>query len=252
MRHFGELIADTLGWTPYVDCPLGDDIDTAYIIGMYDAPDYDWTLRNTARASRRIIQFCGSDVSALTRPEMLPDAVYLCETEGIQKELAEHGIEAKLLMFPTIVTPDVTPLPEEPVIGFYAGSDGEKYGASMVRFLMEAMPDAKFHVYHLGQYDEATMREVIAGTRVYVRFTRHDGAAASAREYLQAGRRVVATVDLPHVKSVALTDPVGIVRAVRKALKESEPDLDAAAYYAQVNSRNRFFREFQGVLNASD
>ena len=56
--------------------------------------------------------------------------------------------------------------------GTLTGGGSIGYGEGMVRFLMEAMPDVKFLTYQLGQY--ADMREVIARSRVYVRFT--DGA----------------------------------------------------------------------------
>lgn len=247
MAHFGQLVADTLGWPLFVECPLGDDVDTAYIIGMYDAPDYDFTLENTSRASRRIIHWCGSDVSALSRPEMLPEAIHLCETEAIRSELLARGVDAQVVMFPTSAQPSVTPLPDEPTISFYAGSDANKYGAAVVRFIMECIPEARWHIYHLGQHTPEQVEQVIALSRVHVRFTRHDGAAASVREHLAGGRRVVATTDLPHVKRVSLADPAGIVRAVRAALKASEPDTEAADYYSRMNSRERFIADFTGA-----
>jgi hypothetical protein len=248
MKHFGTLIADTLGWPIYVECPLGDDVETVYIIGMYDAPDYDFTLDCTKKAKRRVISWCGSDVSMLTRPEMLPDAVHLCETPAMQSELLEKGIDAQIVMFPTRVNPLVTPLVDEPTISFYAGSDANQYGAATVRYVMECIPEAKWHVYHLGQHAPEQIAEVVANTRVHVRFTRHDGASASCREHMEAGRRVVATTDLPHVKRVSLNDPVGIVRAVRTALKAPEPDLKAAGYYSVHNAPERFVAEFNKAV----
>lgn len=248
MAHFGSLLSRTLGWQLFVECPVPSDTDTVLIIGMYDAPDYDFTLENTKRAKRRVIYFCGSDVTALTRPEMLPEATYLCETEGIQRELLEKGVDAQVLMFPTRIHPKVTPLPAEPTISFYAGSDPNKYGAAVLRYIMDCIPEARFHIYHLGQHDEEQMQQVVQLSRVHVRFPRHDGASASVREHLEAGRRVVATTDLPHVKRVSLNDPVGIVRAVRAALKATEPDLKAAGYYAVHNEDERFVREFQAVI----
>ena len=248
MAHFGSLIAEVLDWPLFVECPIGDDIETVYIIGMYDAPDYDFTLDCTKKARRRVISWCGSDVSALTRPEMLPEATHLCETPAIQNELLAHGIEASIVMFPTRAHPKVTPLPDAPTISFYAGSDANKYGAAVVRFVMECIPEAQWHVYHLGQHAPEQIEQVVDNSRVHVRFTRHDGASASCREHLEGGRRVVATTDLPHVKRVSLNDPVGIVKAVRAALRQDEPDLKAAGYYGVHNAAERFIREFEGAI----
>jgi hypothetical protein len=246
----GQNVARALGWPLFVETPIGNDIGTVLIVGMYDPPDYDFTLRCTKRARRRVVYFCGTDVSYLSKPEMLPDATYLCETEGIQAELREKGVEASVVLFPTILHPEVTPLPEKPTVAFYVGNDARKYGAHYIDILQEALPDVDFIVYGINHHSPAEMYNLVNQSSAYIRLTEHDGGAASAREFMEGGRRAVITSDFPYAEVVTRSNPVALVSAVRKALKETEPDWDSAAYYHAVNSVERFRSELAEVLDA--
>ena len=64
MRYFGELASRVLGWELMIGGPTGD-CDTCYIVGMYDPPTYEHTLSMTHRAKRRVIHWCGTDVTML-------------------------------------------------------------------------------------------------------------------------------------------------------------------------------------------
>ena len=244
MKHFGQMYAKLLGWQYCEDMPVGD-VDTVYIIGMYDSPDYDWTLENTKRAKRRVIHWCGSDAMALTRPEMLPEAIHLADSTMVQDQLRKHGIDAALVPAPTVLHPEVTPLPETPTVSVYFGSVPENYGASYVRYLMDCLPDVRWATYQFGQYDEEQMHELFKQTTVALRLTSHDGSAAGTREFLEAGRYVVTFRDIPHAKRVSPEDPVGLLRAVRAALGKKEPNKEAAEFYAWHNSAERFLQQFE-------
>jgi hypothetical protein len=246
MQYFGRLLSEALGWPLVIESPVGT-CDTVLIVGMYDAPDYDFTLKCTARAKRRIIYFCGTDVEMLVAPELLPEAVYLCEADWIAAELRERGVTASVCTFPTAIHLVPTDFPEKPAVAFYGGNNPLKYGAHYLQILQDSMPDADFWNYGIDHYTPEQMQDLANRTRVYVRLTEHDGAAASAREFMEAGRRAVITADLPYAKVVSRNDPIGIVKAVRDVLNESQVDWSAAAWYHAFNSRERFLSDFEAV-----
>ena len=248
MSRFSVTDAKLLDWPCYMDCPIGDT-DTVYIVGMYDAPFYDWTLENTKRAKSRIIKWCGSDAMALTRPDLLPEATHICDSEFIRRRLLTQGIDAQVIQAATPLHPEMTPLPDTPMVSVYFGGNPENYGASYVRFLQDALPDVRFHVYRYGQYDDDGMLALIDATTVALRLTSHDGSAAGTREFLEAGRYVVTTQEMPHAKQVSLADPNGVIAAIRKALKSTAPNVAAHEFYREHNSAERWLREFQGVLD---
>lgn len=250
MSRFARTDAKLLGWPCFLDTPLGD-VDTCYIVGMYDPSDYDWTLANTARARRRIIKWCGSDAMMLTRPDLLPEATHICDSEMVRGVLLKKGIDARVVECATPLHPKVTPLPEQPTVSVYFGGIPENYGATFVRFLMDAVPDARWHTYTTGQYTDAQMLEVIDGTTVTLRLTSHDGSAAGTREYLEAGRYAITAHKMPHAKQVSLEDPASVVRALKAALAAKEPNEVAVAYYRKHNSAERFLAEFEEVLHGT-
>ena len=233
MVTHSERIAKVLGARLFLECPVGD-VDECLIVGMFDPPFYHTTLKHTSRAKKRHIHWCGTDVLLLTHPEFLPEATHSCSGEQLSRELFEHGIEAENIWTPTARRFEVRPLPPEKRVGVYLGADARKYGASAVAAVIEAMPDHEFFIYQLGQFDD--MQPVFDSCRVYLRLTRHDGDCASAREFMEAGRRAVITADLPYAKKVKSDDLVGIVRAIRKATSYEEPDYEAAAFYRAANS----------------
>jgi len=250
MQFFVDLGAEVLGYEKALGSYVGD-CDLAYIVGLYDPPLYGQTLGNTQRAKRRLIHWCGSDVSMLSDASVLPgDAIHICDSDGLREELWRKGVEATTVMWPTRHHFEVTPLPEKPVVACYLGSNPLKYGTGVLQALGEAMPDVEIIGYMFGQYDSVQMAQLVADSSLYVRLTEHDGSAASAREFMEAGRRALVTHDLEYSVRVKRDDLPGLIRAVRTALSESEPDWDAAAYWSAQNSEERYLAQVEGVLNA--
>lgn len=247
MQHFGQVVASALGWTLFVDAPVLD-ADDVYVIGMYDPPTYNYTLDMTRGAKRRIIHWCGSDVYALTRPDHLPEAVHLCESDTLRIALAEKGVIAKTVTFPTSSHPEVTPLPDDPIVGVYLGSNPVKYGEQVLRAIAEAMPDVKFNAYTYGTYPVEQMPDVIAKSSVNLRLVYPDGSANSAREYMEGGRRAITAVELPFSTCVGNTDIPRIMAALRESLSHTEPDYEAAAFYHEFNSVERYLSDLEAVL----
>lgn len=249
MSFFVDVAADALGWEKAPGSYVGD-CDTCLIVGMYDPPFYTQTLTNTARAKRRIIAWCGTDVQVLTDSDVLPDCTHVCDSDELREELWRKGIDATTVMWPTRHHFAVTPLPEKPLVACYLGSDPLKYGSGILAALGEAMPDVEIIGYMFGQYDAPAMKQLVADSTLYVRLTEHDGSAASAREFMEAGRRALVTHDLAYATRVRRDDLVGLITAVRKALKHPYPDTDASEYWKQQNSVERYLEEMGGVLDA--
>ena len=248
MQHFGRIVSDALGWTLFVDTPVLD-ADTVYIVGMYDPPNYAHTLDMTKGAKKRLIHWCGTDVQALVRPDMLPEATHVAETPWLRDVLLTKGVSVDgCVTLPTHVHPDVTPLPDDDVVACYLGSNPSKYGESMLRALAELMPDVKFRAYTYGMYDSNEMLDVIADAKVYLRLVYPDGSATSAREYMEAGRRAITTVPVDYATVVRPDDLSAVAAAIRRALRETEPDYEAAAYYHEFNSVERFVDDVRGLL----
>lgn len=247
MTTFGDMLKDTLNLPLYVEAMV-PPCKRVIIIGMYDAPDYTFSLEMTKQAERRIIYFCGMDVKTLSKPEVLPaNATYLCETVGIQKELRLRGVEAEICTFPTKNHYKVTPYPPNPAIAFYQGNNPRRYGQSLVRLISDSFPDVPILTYGIQGMGPAQMQQVVDKVSVFVSFPDTDAALASCREYLEAGRRVVGTLDIPHVMTVRRDDPPGVIETVRCALEFTEPDMESAAYYKDFNSDERYRNQLAEV-----
>lgn len=247
MEHFGKIVSKALGWPLFIDAPVLD-ADLVYIVGLYDPPNYAYSLDMTKGAKRRVIHWCGSDVYGLVRPDMLPEATHLCESEWLSEQLHFKGVDAAVCTFPTNIIPEVTPFPERDVVSVYLGSSPTRYGESTVRALADMMPDVTFHVYGFGQYTADEMHEVIAKTKVYLRLCYPDGSATSAREYMCAGRRAICAVPIAHAKRVVMDDLAGIKSAVERALRETEPDYEAAEYHQRFNNPERYAQDVRSAL----
>jgi hypothetical protein len=247
MEHFGRIVANALGWTLFVEAPVLD-ADVVYIIGMYDPPNYNYTLDMTKGARKRIIHWCGSDVYGLTRLDLLPEATHIAESPWLGDALRMKGLQAVHIGFPTPFIPEVTPLPKENTVAVYMGSNPARYGESTVRAIAEMMPDVQFRAYTYGTYPLDQMPRVIADTKVCLRLVYPDGSATSAREFMCAGRRAITAVPVEYATVVVPDDLPGIVSALRVALRHTEPDYDAAAFHQEYNRPERFAAEVEGLL----
>ncbi len=248
MSHFGHVAAKALGWPLFIDIPIGDDVDTVYIVGMYDIPDYRFTLRCTARAKHRIIQWCGTD-TLFADKEYLPDAYHFSAAPRYTASLIAAGItEVEPLMLPISFQPEVTPLPKIPTVSTYLGSNPAKYGADCITALMEALPDVRFQTYHLGTYTPEQMREVMENTTVQLQLGAGSGGC-SLREAMQAGRTAIGALDYEHVKPFDPYDFPALIRRVRAALKRTEPDYEAAATWRELNDVDYFVSRVKGVAD---
>jgi len=247
MQHFGKQVAEILNWPLFVSTPVGD-VERVLIIGMYDPPMYEQTLSDTARAKERIIQWCGTDVQLLQHSQALPFATHICDGEKLQDELRHKHIEAEVVMMPTLVHARVTPMPKDKVLAFYSGTNAEKYGAPIVKAVMDCLPeDWQLFSYAFGQFSPIEMESIIEQSTAYIRLTRHDGGMVSAREFLEVGKPVIVTQPLKFAQVVNPDDLVSVVKAVRRAGEQKEPNQNSIDYYTKFNSQERYLESLRGV-----
>ena len=249
METFGERVSRALGWPLVIGSPVGR-VETCYVVGMYDPPLYLDTLANTKSATHRVIHWCGSDVSTLTRPEVLPEALHLAEWDNLHDELLAKGIETHCAPMPTDTLAEVSALPEARTVGVYLGSDPATYGADVLEGIIPEMQDAEFVMWRFGESSQDRIADLYRRCRVNLRLTFHDGSCVTPREFMRAGRRAVITARLPYATQVRRDDVPGIVAALRTALSYDEPDWEAAAYYAAFNGTERYLSDLRaaGVL----
>jgi hypothetical protein len=247
MASVARAASEALDLPLMIDAPIGD-CERVHVVGMLDAPSFVHTLRNTARARSRVIHWCGPDVALLARVDVLPEAVHVCDSEGLRAELDEWGIHAKVVPWPTPRHFEVTPFPDSKQVSVYLGREGTQYGNSVALALDDALPEATVRPYAFGEFDGEGMRDLVAASRVYFRPTAHDGGAVGAKEYLEAGRRVVMSTPQPFAIHVANDDLPAAVAAVREALSHDEPDHEAAEYWKTENSPDRFRSQMEEVL----
>jgi hypothetical protein len=248
MTHFGKVASKALGWPLYVNTMVGT-CDTVYIIGLYDPPSYLYTLMHTAKAKKRVIHMCGTDVQALV-PESLPaEATYICESQGLADEMWEKAsVKATVIPFPTAQHYEMNPFPSEPAVAFYTGMNPAQYGSGIMEAIDAAYPELAIFPYYYGQYDAGQMQALCDKTTICMRLPLHDGSAASAREFMEAGRRVISTTDLPFATRVNRFGVPGIFKALNKAMREKEPDTAAAGFYRKFNSEETYLEAVRGLL----
>ena len=242
MKHFGKVVADALGWPFLLDAPI-PDCETVYIIGLYDPPFYGKSLSDTKRAEKRIIHWCGTDSQRIVEPELLPEAQHTAENDFYRDFVRDAGFECETLRMPTKHHPKVTPLPETPTITAYFGCSAEYYGAEYVRLLADVFPDALLQTYGAGEYNEREMEGIIEATTVQVQLGNH-GGGHSLREAMEAGRYAITTLPLPHAITTNQDDLPRVIRDVGRALRMTEPDEVAAAYWREHNTEEAFVRGF--------
>lgn len=247
MAHFGKIAARALGWPLYIDAPVGD-CEVCLVVGMYDPPAYDYSLSMTARAKRRIIQWCGTDAALISRPEMLPEATHFASFDIYRDRVRAVGLPCETLYLPTLAQFDASPLPEEPTVTAYLGSNPRKYGSQIVRALAEAMPDVHFQVYQFGHHDEAGLQRIIDGTTISLQAAGTAGGSTT-REMMEAGRIALSTIPMPHSRLVSEDNFPATLIAVREALAEAATQ-EQVDYWREQNSDEVFAARIEAICNA--
>ncbi|GAB4278010.1 MAG: hypothetical protein Kow0056_09870 [Coriobacteriia bacterium] len=250
-EFFGNLAGRLLDAPVFVDEPV-PECERVHILGMVDPPAYGATLEATRAARERVVHWLGPDVLRLEYPGLLPEAIHLCDSEGLRRSLFERGVDAEVVPWPAAHHFPVTPLPDAPVVAVYFGGNAMEYCARTIAVVESMMPGVEFRGFMRGQLDEDEMSELVEGSRVFLRLSHHEGGALTAREFMGAGRRAVIGQHIPYARVVHPDDLLGIVIALRECLAENEPDQEAAEYWRERNDESGFRERVERAMCRPD
>jgi hypothetical protein len=259
---------------PILDCDFSylneppPDAYTVIVFGVFMSTGNP--LKPFAKASRKIAVWVGTDVMQLE--------YYLKGHQGEHKDF-NHLIDVKLAdalnlavelenlgirMDGVVETPprDIlkpVPLPKNFTVGIYAPVKREDhYFTQTCLDIAKAMPDVRFRFYGLQRehgpitdnvYDlgHINVKQEMGDFSALIRFTKHDGVAIGPVEFMQAGRRVVGNLDIPHVRQCEPNVDEAI-KLLREIEKESKPDTKASKYWRERLNHERWKQEIEKYI----
>ena len=212
--RFVHWVFDKAHFLPFLAALLAADL--AYLIGGDNLcrPRNAFFFRLFLSLGRRVVvHWVGSDVSLIPRP--LPrffrrrGLVHLCEAGWIQEELANAGLDAKIVPLLGIDTPEEIPAwPEKfSVLAYVPEGRGELYGLQKIVNLARSFPGMSFRIMGLKQAPDfpENLRAIgwtssvpgeMRGCVCYLRLNSHDGLSVSVLEALASGRYVAYSMPL--------------------------------------------------------
>jgi glycosyltransferase involved in cell wall biosynthesis len=231
--YHGAKIAQMLG------CDYRDDTifkpneyKALYMIGFYMTPRDNHNshadILQKFENVTKIVHFVGADIywlrkfnyeqlKGITGALKLKVEHILCENEQAQKELADFGLDAKIVPIPPYFNYTVLPLPEQFKVAVFLTnhSDFDKYCQEEMLSIVRVMPDVQFTAYgdalqdieypnlkHVGNIWGDKWKEFVYDHSCYLRLVRHDTRPMASDEFILAGRDVVTNVPAPYVRYV--------------------------------------------------
>jgi len=259
---------------PILDCDFSTlneapvDASTVILFGVFLSTGSP--LRPFSRARRKIGVWIGTDVSQLAYYlkghqgehedfNRLVD-VKLADALNLATELEDLGIRMDgVVETPPKVILNPSPLPEVFTVGIYAppGREGHYYTGLCLE-IAAAMPDVQFRLYgHGRQFAQVTnnvydlgfidVKQEVPDFSALMRFTIHDGVAVGPVEFMQAGRRVVTNLDIPHARQCE-PNVDQAVKLLREIQKEKKPDLAASKYWRERLNHERWGEEMRKYI----
>lgn len=239
--YHGKEIARTIG-ADFRDSTIfkPNEYKALYMIGFYMKPSDSMNphaeVLATYENAVKIVHFVGADIYWLKRfshndLKLLSGALtiqcdhILCETELAQKELAEMGIQAKIVPIPTYREIEIKPLPEQFKVAVFLTnkSDFDKYCREETLSVVRAMPDVQFSAYgdwgkdeinypnltHYGNLWGDAWTKFVYDHSCYFRLVRHDTRPMASDEFILAGRDVVTNILLPFQRYINTAGDLG-------------------------------------------
>ncbi len=237
-----------------------------------------------------VIYWTGTDVLMLqrsVRDGTLPDKAraalagvhHIAGAEHLTAELAECGVEAATVPFPTMALtppPAAPPMPERfRVLTYLPAGSGPRfafYGGPQILEAARALPEVEFavmganvigaaeldekglpgNVSLLGRVDDPAIE--YARSSAVVRMVEHDAIGGTVCEGLMYGRHVIYTYDVPHTVRVAFGDVdalVGAIGSLHERHRTGSLELNRAGFdYAAVEfDPDTRFARLRGALN---
>lgn len=238
---------------------------------FYDGGD----LKKDMVPGKKVIHWVGTDIFMLQHKtswmgvqfiaKMLSDPdmgiVHLTESAHTHDELAELGIESRIVPLPPKRLFEPMPLPEEFAVGVYVNPTQDMYYEEFMYEVADAMPDVKFKFFGnrnmkrtkankewVGWVD---MAEFLPTVSALARLTRHDGLPLGPLEAMMAGRNVLCSVPLKHALHIEVKDGdpdlAGTVAGIR-SLQKMPLNKKGSAHWRQELSHDRYRETMKGLL----
>ena len=201
--------------------------------------------------------------------------IHLCETEDAQKELAQYGIDAKIIPIPSAITNHkILPVPKVFRVAIYYPIDKDptaKYLEGLTAAITQEMKDTKFILYGCDKYDGikdgnvqykgwVDMEWLARKCTLMVRLVRHDSVPIACTDFLRFGRPVITNIpNMSYMEYVDIT-PDTVMKNARdmvieriQAHKEGKvfkTDYHSAkAYWDKLLSHETYKKNIYGLLN---
>ncbi len=259
--------------------------DSIYSIGFYPqfAQQQDAMFLNNLykpeqgrTPAKKVIHFIGTDVFQLYDLSMKSLKVWqnylknnidviLCESDFIQEELKQIGIEAKIIPIPPAKLYDVIPLPKDFTVAVYMPQvNREFYRPVEMAEIAKRLPDVKFKFFgnpaqvgkdpaltdNLEYAGYVNMDDFIKDCSAIIRFPLHDGLPLSVLEFLTAGRYSIQSVPIKHTATIPNFDIDTIVETIKQVKSYAEQNganVEASQYWREELNHDKYRKAIEEV-----
>ena len=252
-----------------------------YVMGFYPLAinDHANIFANAPKDCLRVVQWIGTDVWQLRtrfnweqikfiRDKVLSHIdIHLCNSEFLEKELAELGIEAERIYMPLIDAPKPMPYPEKFTIGVYYSDSNPMHNEEFLLDIAKSMPDINFKFFggskksvenNIEYMEWVNIKEVIRQCSINIRISVHDGYPHTPIQFLMAGREVITNFDMPYVHYMPMSiseqsygkDKVELIKKIREVKKnfKGKPNKKALKYYGEITDPQKYKTLIHGLL----
>lgn len=278
-QHHGFHVAEKLG-ADYLPMPSfkKHKYKMIYLLGFYtqEDPNNPYVTRahmqvfgNTeGQKVTKVLHWIGSDIlqlrwscgfekiKAIKHWLKQEKIINLTEVDFAQKELAEVGVNSKVIPIPVKRIYKPMPLPKEFTVAVYMPAS-PIYKEEFVMEIVRSMPDVQFYFFgdadrkgqksdnfeHLGYIN---MDEWMPKFSCNLRITTHDGLPLLPVEFMTAGRHAVVNVPLKHAHEVK-ANREEIVKTLRDIQFKSE-NKEGSEYWTKEMDYDLFAKRIKGLL----
>jgi len=267
------------------ECPI-QSIDkphsykTIYLLGFYPASTkihmsifYHYAVLDQKHEFKgnKIIHWIGSDIMDLRNlvsfnaMKSLKNAfnklgfIHLTECKATHDELAEVGIESKIVPLPPerLFQYEEYPLPKKFTVANYVNKGRDIYYENFMTDVAKSMPDVRFVFY--GDKDKfykdgnieyvgwQPIEEIVKRSSCLTRIMLHDGLPLAPLQFLTAGRRVVGNYDFKGFDVVRI-DKKSVIHKLREIQSSPKLDKKYSDYWLKELDHNLFKRRIKRII----
>jgi len=248
-----------------------NDYKMIYLMGFYPLAAENHARIFAGFKGLKVIQWIGTDVYQLRtgfnwetikyiRDKILKHIdIQLCNSESLQRELAEFGINADKVYMPLCEDIPDLPLPEKFTIGVYYSDTNPMHNEDFMLDVAKSMPDIDFKFFggskiakeeNIEYLPFLPITEVLQMCSMNVRITVHDGFPHTPIHFLLAGRQVLTNFEMPHMEYIDINTAVEdygkakvrLVEKIREIKKNPNPERIEAGrvYYREIMNKDNF------------